>query len=120
MIRPDMEAIPARDAFLLIAAAVADGMPTPTEVRINDEYVNLGAPSLSAGRRWLAWLGANMAEVGDRTYAHDDGRRLRLQHSSMDQWQGRWVVVTAADEFLAPVESDAADKVRAAAAEVSA
>lgn len=121
MIRPDMEAIPARDAFLLIAAAVADGMPVPTEVRITDDYLTLAVASLSDGRRWLAWLGANLAEVRDKTYASEGRQRVRLQHSAMDQWQGRWVTVIAADECLpAPVESEAADKVRAAAAEVAA
>ena len=120
MIRPDMEPIPARDAFLLVAAAVADGMPVPTEVRITDDYLTLAVASLSDGRRWLAWLGANMAEVHDRTYANDQ-QRVRLQHSAMDQWQGRWVTVIAADECPpARVESEAADKVRAAAAEVTA
>lgn len=121
MIRPDMEPIPARDAFLLVAAAVADGMPVPTEQRITDDFLFLDVPTLADGRRWLAWLGADMAEARDRACADNEGKpRVRLQHSALDQWQGRWVTVRATEAAPAPVESEAADKVRAAAAAVTA
>lgn len=113
--------IPCRDAFLLLAAAVADGVPAPTDLGIDDESVSLKTETLADGRRWLEWFGVKPEDMFERVNSSNPDKPFRsLDHKGYAvKWRGRYVHVRAYEDLPKPVESKASDKVRAAAAQVT-
>lgn len=120
MSAPVLTPIPSRDAFLLLAAAIADGMPSPEDTSFNGGVLILRFHTLDEGRRWLDWFGADVTQIRERIYHSEGHARRRISHSSLDSWQGWWLAVWAAEPVPEPVQSGVADRVRTAAALVSA
>lgn len=121
------ERIDKRSAYLLVAAGIADGMPVPHRFAfsgIDGDILSLDPYTVADGRAWLIWFGvpAERISISGPSLASGeyDGKSRIWLRSPSHNWRG-WSILISLGEVVTepPVESDAADKVRAAAAEVT-
>ncbi|MGI5245129.1 hypothetical protein [Dactylosporangium sp. CA-139066] len=104
-----------RDALLLIAAAVAEGMPCPAKIVLtHHDVITVHTSTIAAGLQWLAWFGMGQIELTALGTGY-----IALHNHRVLWWHGRRVTVCSSEQAPKPVESDAAALVRAATAEVA-
>jgi hypothetical protein len=114
-----MNRIPDHEVFLLVALAVAGGLPTPKAMTISNEFgvINLTLDSVADGHRWVEHIGGDPAAVRIRVDEPSQERRLA---NGCDTWRGWALSIYATEKLPAPLTSATADRVRAAASAVTA
>lgn len=113
--------IPARDAFVLLAAAVADGLPVPETVRFNEENNGLYLfVTIAEAAVWHVWFGGVSGSSNVYLNAHNPEKPFHAFRGMTPAWRG-WSVNLVAYEEVQPAQpatSKTADKVRAVAAAI--
>lgn len=104
-----------RDALLQFAAAVSDGMPCPTRIVLtSNDVATIHTGTIAAGLEWLGWFGMGQIELTALGTGY-----IAIHNHRVLWWHGRRVTVCSSEQAAKPVESDAADVVRAAVAGVT-
>lgn len=107
-----------REAFLVIAAGVAGGMPEVPGLRLYDDtkIISFDCDTIADAFIWMAWFGADPDQTTRKR--HDDGA-VHIHHP-YTVWHG-WAVQTNTNEPAPAEEADtAATTLRAATAHLPA
>jgi len=103
-----------REMLLLIAAAVADGMPCPARIILADQdAATVHTATIAAGLEWLAWFGMGQVELSALGTGY-----IELHNHRVLWWHGRRVTVCSDEQAPKPWDSDVADAVRASTAAI--